>query len=107
MESEDQFAQWAVLFSRHFGETVAEPGLLGPLAPASGGIQYSGVTAEACELLRAVDAGGVPAFVTSHLKQIAADNGLEVGNQSTPNEIIDAIRGKARTDSAGCPLVPD
>ncbi len=74
-------------------------------APGVSGIQYTGVTPAACELLRAVDAGGVPGFVTNNLKQIARDNGVEVQIHWTPNEIVAAIRGKA-SDPAR-PLPPE
>lgn len=106
MASDDEFAEWATLFSNRFGESKPNPGLAGPLPPSTSGIQYSGVTPAAGELLRAVDAGGIPAFVTNNLKQIAEDNGIVVGNRWTPNEIVEAIRGKASIDSSGCPVPP-
>ncbi len=58
--------------------------------------QCLGLTPAACELLRTVDAGGIPAFVTGNLKQIALDNGVDVTDDWTPNEIIEAIRSKAQ-----------
>jgi hypothetical protein len=60
------------------------------------GTRYEGITPAAGDLLRSVDAGGVPAFVTGNLRQIASDNGIEVGPGWTPNEIVDAIRAKVR-----------
>ena len=41
---------------------------------------------------RQVDDGGVPLYVTDHLKQIAEDNGIEVSEQDTPNSIVEALR---------------
>ena len=65
------------------------------------GAQYLGITPAAGDLLRVVDAGGVPAFVTSNLKQIALDTGVEVTDDCTPNEIVEAIRSKARDRASG------
>lgn len=81
------------MFGRWFRKVAAAP--VGHPVSGSAGVQYTGVTPAACELLRAVDAGGVPGFVTKSLKQIARDNGIEVQIEWTPNEIVDAIRGKA------------
>ena len=99
MAIDDQFAQWAAAFIRGFRESGT--GLPDHSPHITPGIQYTGVTPAAGELLRAVDAGGVPAFVTSQLKLIAAENGIEVASHSTPNEIVQAIRQKATVgDSA-------
>ncbi|MFA6311212.1 MAG: hypothetical protein WCV99_02140 [Sterolibacterium sp.] len=107
MESDDEFAHWAKLFASHYSESKPRPVLGEQLAPSSRGVQYTGITPAAGELLRAVDAGGVPAFVTGSLKQIAEDNGIAVGDQWTPNEIIEAIREKASIDSTERPVPPD
>lgn len=107
MESDDEFAHWATLFASHFSESKPRPAMAEQLAPSSCGVQYTGVTPAAAELLRAVDAGGVPAFVTASLKQIAEDNGIPVGNQWTPNEIIAAIRRKASINSTARPVPSD
>lgn len=107
MESDDEFAHWAALFASHYSESKAGSARAEQAAPSSCGVHYTGVTPAAGELLRAVDAGGVPAFVTGNLKQIAEDNGIAVGNQWTPNEIIEAIRTKAGVDSFGRPVPPD
>lgn len=82
MNSEEKLAQWAALFVK--GQDV----------PVPTGAQYLGVTPAACELLRAVDAGGVPAFITANLKQVAQENGIEVTDAMTPNEIVEALRTK-------------
>jgi len=92
-DSDDQFAQWAALFASSYGENAAH--LVGHQVPIAPGVQYVGVTPAACQLLRAVDAGGVPAFVTKQLKQIAKDNGIDVTVDWTPNEIVEEIRKKA------------
>lgn len=101
MESDDEFAHWAALFASHYSASKAGSARAEQAAPSSRDVHYTGVTPAAGELLRAVDAGGVPAFVTGSLKQIAEDNGIAVGNQWTPNEIIEAIKGKAGVDSSG------
>ncbi|MCX7168852.1 MAG: hypothetical protein NTY41_00795 [Proteobacteria bacterium] len=100
METDDQFAQWATLFIRGLHENETDAGVTEPQARTTPGVQYVGVTHAAGELLRSVDAGGVPAFVTSSLKQIAADNGIAVTLQWTPNEIVEAIREKASIDAS-------
>lgn len=100
MESNDQFAQWAALFISRLSESKAGTGLVGPPAPIISGVQYIGVTSAACELLRAVDASGVPTFVTNNLKQIAKENGIDITIQWTPNEIVEAIRKKASTSAS-------
>jgi hypothetical protein len=94
MQPDDRFAQWAARFLRSVGDDGAAVGGREPsvLPDAT----YDGVTPAARDLLRAVDAGGVPAFVTSNLRQIASDNGIETGAGWTPNEIVDAIRAKVR-----------
>jgi hypothetical protein len=87
MSTDDQFAQWAALFVQSVS-AVEEPPSASPVVP------YKGITTAASALLRDIDAGGVPAFVTSNLKQIAKENGIDAGNAWTPNEIIAAIRAK-------------
>lgn len=103
MQSDDQFAQWAALFVKNCAEDETGASQALPPVAGDGGLHYAGVTQAAAELLQAVDAGGVPAFVTSQLKQIASDNGIDVTAASTPNEIVDAIRAKARALAAGKP----
>jgi len=89
MEPANQFAQWIALFVNkcRAGKTP--------------GIQYTGVTPAAGELLRSVDAGGVPAFATKSLLEIAKNNGIEVDSRWTPNEIVEAIRSVAGVDASG------
>lgn len=89
MPADDDLSRWATLFLSNLGE--AAPAAAPPAAAA----HYAGISAEAAELLRAVDAGGVPAFMTGRLKQIAADHGIAVDAGSTPNDIIDALRRQA------------
>ncbi|MCK9388887.1 MAG: hypothetical protein M0Q22_10930 [Sulfuritalea sp.] len=100
MDSDEKLAQWAALFVKAYREDETDAGLTGRPAPAAG-VQYSGVTQAARELLQAVDAGGVPAFVTGNLKQIAEDNGIVCTDESTPNEIVEAIRSKVREAASG------
>lgn len=105
MQTDDQFEQWAALFLSGYAEREAGSG--GQPAAAGAGIQYFGITHSACELLRSVDAGGIPAFVTSSLIQIATDNGIAVTSQWSPNEIVDAIRRKAASSEPLPPTGPD
>lgn len=85
MTTDDTFARWASLFAASFdaAPTVADRAA------------YTGVTPAAAELLQAVDAGGLPAFVTNNLLEIARENGLVVPDHWTPNEIVEALREKA------------
>jgi hypothetical protein len=50
------------------------------------------VSLEALQLLRSVDRGGVPAFVSDRLLRIAEQHGIEVRPETKPGEIIDALR---------------
>jgi hypothetical protein len=102
MQPDDRFANWAAAFLRTVGGDGGAA-VAGQGAPATPGPGYEGITAAAGDLLRSVDAGGVPAFVTGNLRQIASDNGIEVGPGWTPNEIVDAIRAKVRDAESGGP----
>ena len=115
--SNDGFNEWAALFVRNYAEdppsgvatpaAVANPfagiGLVGldaappipPVAQRPDPPEYRLLTPAARDLLRSIDAGGVPAFVTQNLRQIALENGIDVAAQWSPNRIIDAIRQKA------------
>jgi hypothetical protein len=95
MQPDDRFAKWAEAFLRTVGRDGGAADA-GQGAPATTEPRYDGITPAAGGLLRSVDAGGVPAFVTGNLRQIASDNGIEVGPGWTPNEIVDAIRAKVR-----------
>ena len=98
MEPDNEFSQWTALLTRALRENEGDASLVDQPTPPTPGVQYLGITPGAGELLRAVDAGGVPAFVTNHLKQLAADNGIDVLLEWTPNEIVAAIRERATTD---------
>ncbi len=103
MQPDDRFAQWAAAFLRSVsGGGDGATGAV-QVPPAVPGIPYDGITPAAGDLLRSVDAGGVPAFITGNLRQIASDNGIEIGPGWTPNEIVDAIRAKARDAEPGDP----
>ena len=83
---DESFARWAATFvdafERHTDQGQAVP-------------KYSGVTLEACELLESVDAGGVPAFISSQMLAIALENDIAVLEHWTPSEVIEALRDKA------------
>lgn len=88
---DDSFARWAATFVDAF-ERHAEQGQVSP--------KYTGVTPDACELLESVDAGGVPAFVSSQMLAIALENGIAVLEHWTPSEVVAALRDKARLDAS-------
>ena len=90
MEPDEKFAQWAALFVTAYNESVADNNPVEQAAPV-----YTGITQAASELLQSIDAGGVPAFVTSSLIEIANENDITVPDHWTPNEIVAAIRDKA------------
>lgn len=94
---------WAAAFLRQYEqEAQRELGADAANPQAQQGLQkYAGVTAAASALLESVDAGGVPAFVTANLLQIARDNGLQVMPAWTPNDIVDALRGLVNTGAPG------
>lgn len=99
MPSEDKLAQWAAGFLAACNAPRAGNGRSGQDASAAA-TDYAGVTPAARLLLQTVDAGGVPAFVTARLKEIAEENGIAVADHWTPNEIVDALRDKARSAGA-------
>jgi hypothetical protein len=85
---DDRFAKWAAAFLRTVG---ADGGAgAGQGDAAAPGLRYEGITPAAGDLLRSVDAGGIPAFVTGNLRQIASDNGIDVEPR------IDAERDRGR-----------
>ncbi|MBI3341626.1 hypothetical protein HY024_00725, partial [Candidatus Curtissbacteria bacterium] len=52
------------------------------------------LTEDAANLLRTVDAGGVPAYITQNMRRIAAENGIPVTGSTSPNDVITALRGR-------------
>lgn len=52
------------------------------------------ITVEAQRLLASVDDGGVPMYRNERLDQIARENNVEFTDDSTPNQMIDALRAK-------------
>jgi hypothetical protein len=90
--ADDQFARWAAAFLQQYQEVADLPAA--PATPAPDR-DYPNLTREAGDLLRSVDAGGIPAFVTANLLRIARDNGVAPPPHWTPNEIVAALRGKA------------
>lgn len=70
------------------------------LRPAARAIEREVVgplTTEAQQLLRRTDLGGVPTVITSNLRRIAEENGVQVTPETTPNDLIGALRTKAET----------
>ena len=57
----------------------------------------SNLTKEADSLLKTVDEGGVPSFMTSNLKRIARRNGIKIETNTTPNDVIEALKAKRQT----------
>ena len=57
----------------------------------------SNLTKEADALLKTVDEGGVPSFMTSNLKRIARRNGIKIETNTTPNDVIEALKAKRKT----------
>jgi hypothetical protein len=57
------------------------------------------LTSEAEALLKSVDEGGTPAFMTNNLKRIAKENGVDVGPKDTPNDVVDRLRAKRGASS--------
>jgi hypothetical protein len=94
MTTSDDLGRWAAAFVRQYelesGKTLSPQ----PTAdqPPAGPQKYPSLTLEASLLLESVDAGGVPAFITQNLLRIARDNGLEVGGDATPNDVVAALR---------------
>jgi hypothetical protein len=86
MTTDDELAQWAAQFLQVYAE---EDGQTDPPQP-----QEALPPSAAAELLRSVDIGGVPAFITANLRKIAEEHGIEISASMTPNDIVAAIRSK-------------
>ncbi len=92
MTTDRYFFRWAARFLRARGNEpvpVELPDINDP---------YAALSPAARELLRSVDAGGVPAFVTGRLKKIAAENGVEIDGRWTPDAIVNQLRIRAQLD---------
>jgi hypothetical protein len=50
------------------------------------------LTAEARELLAKIDEGGIPLMITQNLERIAKENGIEISNKMTLDDIIRRLR---------------
>jgi len=57
----------------------------------------SNLTREADDLLKSVNEGGVPSFMTNNLRRVAKQNGIKVEANTTPNDIIEALQTKRQT----------
>jgi hypothetical protein len=57
------------------------------------------------DLLNAVDQGGVPAFMTNNLRRTAAQYGINITADMTPNNVVDALR-QVRDEQAATSAQP-
>jgi GH24 family phage-related lysozyme (muramidase) len=57
----------------------------------------SNLSKDADALLKTVDDGGVPSFMTNNLKRIARQNGIKLEADTTPNDVIEALKAKRKT----------
>jgi hypothetical protein len=57
------------------------------------------LTAEALRVIADADQGGMPMFISANLARIAAENGVDVSSDMTPNDIIAELRRRQRPDS--------
>ncbi len=94
MSNDADFAEWAAMFLQQVDVAPTIP-TTAPTTPAMPVIN-DGLSAGARALLQAIDAGGVPAFMTSNLKIIALENGLVVEPSTTPNDIIFGLRQRRK-----------
>jgi alpha-D-ribose 1-methylphosphonate 5-triphosphate synthase subunit PhnH len=84
----NELAQWAASFLAM--QASDNPGNNTNSAPNN----YAALTPAAQALLRSVDDGGVPTFMTTALRQIATENHIEVHTNTTPNDIVSALRAR-------------
>ena len=66
-----------------------------PQPPTTPRVVRRHLTREARALLRQADEGGVPMFVSQNLRRIANENGIDVTDAMTPNDIVEALRARA------------
>ena len=59
------------------------------------------LTEAAIALLKKVDSGSVPMYVSDGLTRIAAENGVVVAGTDTPGQVIKALRAIHEVDYAG------
>jgi len=65
------------------------------LDKVDGGGAAPALTPEAEDMLNKLSAGGAaPSFVSKNLERIAAENGVEVTDKTTPNQIVDGLKKK-------------
>lgn len=69
-------------------------------APASAPSKAATLTPAGEELLASVANGGVPGFMTNNLKRVAAENGVIVETNDTPNSVIEKLKAKAQAPTA-------
>ena len=55
------------------------------------------ISPEVEEILRSIEIGGTPAFISKKLERVAKENGIEITSNTTPNEIIEKLRKKKET----------
>lgn len=65
------------------------------------------LTPEAQAIVNQVDAGGAaPAFISRNLERIARENGVEITDQMTPRDVVNALREKSKKTPAQAPVEP-
>lgn len=57
--------------------------------------KIGGLTPEEVALLKSVDEGGIPAYMTNNLKKIARANGVTLNKNTLPEDVINAVRAKS------------
>jgi hypothetical protein len=60
--------------------------------PPAADAPVSPLTPEARALVEKADRGGVPIYTTPNLARIAAENGVSVSPDKTPNQVIGELR---------------
>ena len=91
MGTDDSFARWASLFVDACEENrLSEDNSARQRQPV-----YTGVTKAASDLLQSVDAGGIPAFISNNMLEIAKENGIDIPENCTPNDLVAMLKSKA------------
>jgi hypothetical protein len=88
--------EWGMSFENMFGVGRGQPRAVAITQGRRVAAAIENVLSEeAIDLLKSVDEGGVPSFMTSNLAKIAKEHNIKVDASTTPNNIIDQLRAKA------------